>query len=109
MASIPACNSRIAAVWRRTWGVIVFVVRDSQRWAARVACFPIRRASAFRVSGLPVLVGNSGSMGEPPRSASHTRSTAAVSLVSGVILCLRPYVAPGTMLSCEVVWRGDPR
>jgi hypothetical protein len=59
---VPACRRRIAAVWRRACGVIVFVVRDGQRGAAWVACWVIRRASALRVSGLPVLVGNSGSV-----------------------------------------------
>jgi hypothetical protein len=40
--------------------VIVFVVTDGQRSAAQVACLAIRRASALRVIGEPVLVGNSG-------------------------------------------------
>jgi hypothetical protein len=90
VVSTPACSSRIAAVWRRTCGVIVLAVSDGQRSAAWVACLAIRRASALRVSGVPVLVGNSGSTGGLPRSASHARRTAAVSLVSGVIRCLRP-------------------
>ena len=88
-------------------GVIVFAVSDGQRSAAAVACLVIRRASALRVSVLPVLVGNSGSAGGPARSASHTRSTAAVCLVRGLILCLRPLPV---VVTCAPVprWMSPP-
>jgi hypothetical protein len=96
VVSTSACSRPIAAVWRRTCGVIVLAAqgRALLGGAGGVLGDP-GRASALRVSGLPVLVGNSGSAGEPPRSSSYVPRSAAVSSVSGVMRCVRtlPVVA----------------
>jgi hypothetical protein len=55
VVSTPACRSRIAALWRRTWGVIVLAASDAHRSAAR-ASFVRRRMLTTNVS--TVLIGS---------------------------------------------------
>ena len=77
-------------MWRSTCGVIVLAASDGQAAAAVAACLARRRSSASRLSGRPVLVGNSGSSGLAGAFAGQARRTATVCLVSGVMRCLRP-------------------
>ncbi len=74
--STPACSRRIAAVWRRVCGVTFFPRSAGQMSAAALACLASRRATASRVSGVPWLVGNSGSGAAHRALRSHVRRTA---------------------------------
>ena len=51
----------------------------------------MRCSIASRLRCRPVRVGNSGSVGVPPRSVSHAVSVSAVSVVIGVTRCFRPF------------------
>jgi hypothetical protein len=88
--STPACNSAIAAEWRRVCGVTFLAAMVGRLAAAVVACFVTSFSTASRDSGRPTRVGNSGSVPAPVCSASQTRSTATVCLVSGLVRSLRP-------------------
>ncbi len=70
--------------------MIFFWVSEGQVWAAWVAWWASRCSRASRLSAVPGRVGNSGSVGVAPRSASQTRRAAVVVVVSGVIRSLRP-------------------
>jgi hypothetical protein len=80
----------MAAVWCSTCGVMCLLASGGQARAARAAWWAMRCWSASRLRGLPCRVGNSGSVGLPPRSVSQPRRTATVPAVSGVMRSLRP-------------------
>ena len=52
-------------MWRRVWALTFFVRSEGQAWAAARMWWLMRRSTASRLSGRPVLVGNSGSVGLP--------------------------------------------
>jgi hypothetical protein len=56
--SMPAASRRMAAVCRRTWGVMVLPVRLGQDAAAVRACAVRRTATASRLSRVPPRVVN---------------------------------------------------
>ena len=58
--------------------------------AAVDACKRTTRSTASVLSRRPIRVGNNGWSPRPPRSASQTRSTAWVVVVSGTARCFRP-------------------
>jgi hypothetical protein len=74
----------MAAVWRSVWAVTCLVLIDGQVPSAGTMYQVSRCSMASRLSGLPVLVGKSGSDGDPPRSSSQARRAATVSGTSGV-------------------------
>src|SRR5665647_2334357 len=84
VTSVPDSNNLIAAEWRRVCMPTRLDRSEGQAWRA-VATGRARRCStASRLSRVPVMVGNKGSSGAPPRSVSQTRSTRTVNFVSGV-------------------------
>ena len=67
------------------------------------ACLAIRRSTASRRQRRAAAGREQRLVGRPPRSASHARRTATVSLVSGVMRCLRPLpVAADVRAGAEV-------
>ncbi len=64
---------------------------DGQRCAAAAACLVTSFLTASRPSGEPPGPENSGSVAVPPRSLSHSRSTATLRVVSGVQRSFRPF------------------
>ena len=68
----------MAQVCLRVCAVTCLDRRDGQDWAALPVWMLMRCSIASRLSGRPVLVGNSGSPGWPLRSASQARRTVTV-------------------------------
>jgi hypothetical protein len=59
--SMPAASSRIAAVCRSTWGVILLLARVGQAALAVAVCWDRRAATASRLIRVPARVGNTTS------------------------------------------------
>src|SRR6266496_1762943 len=74
VVSTPALSSRMAAVCRRTCGVIVLLARVGQVLAAVAAWVARRCWTASGLSGVPLRVGNSGSVAAPALEVVQERA-----------------------------------
>src|SRR5674476_1415823 len=84
VTSVPDSNSLIGAECRRVCMPTRFDLSEGQVCRAVATWWARLCSTASRLSRVPVMVGNSGWSGAPPRSVSQTRSTRTVNLVSGV-------------------------
>ena len=67
------------------------VASDGHRAVAVAVCLATMSPTARRLSGVPCRVGNSGSLGSPPRSFIQAFATATICLGSGVDRSFLPF------------------